>query len=101
MDKDILTGKIVGMMERNWRRYIATVPSVDMDAMERSTGRKVLVCPFDRRIPKIRVQENASFYSKTGWNFVSISNIFMSFFLVPNVYYPINNLYGNLALYIY
>ena len=86
MDKDILnneiflTGKIVGMMERNWRRYIATVPSVDMDAMERSTGRKVLVCPFDRRIPKIRVQENASFYSKTGWNFVSISNIFMSFF---------------------
>ena len=63
MDKDILnneiflTGKIVGMMERNWRRYIATVPSVDMDAMERSTGRKVLVCPFDRRIPKIRVQE--------------------------------------------
>ena len=50
------TGRVVGMLQRNWREYIATVPTEDMKMMERATGRRILVCPFDRRIPKIRIQ---------------------------------------------
>jgi len=49
------TGQIVGILQRNWRDYIATVPAQDMDAMERAAGRRILVCPYDRRIPKIRI----------------------------------------------
>ena len=52
---DVLpTGVVVGILQRNWREHIATVPSEDPGAMERAAGRRILVCPFDRRIPKIR-----------------------------------------------
>ncbi len=50
------TGRVLGILERNWREYIATLPSDENAGMERATGRRVLVCPFDRRIPKIRIQ---------------------------------------------
>ena len=31
------------------------MPAEDGGAMERAAGRRVLVCPFDRRVPKIRI----------------------------------------------
>ena len=49
------TARVVGILQRNWRDYIATVPTEEVKgAMEKASGRRILVCPFDRRIPKIR-----------------------------------------------
>lgn len=49
------TGRVVGVVARQWRDYIATLARVEEDSMEKAAGKRVLVYPYDRRIPKIRI----------------------------------------------
>ncbi len=51
------TGKVVGVVQRNWREYVATIPKEEAEeaAQQRKAGKKILTVPYDRRIPKIRV----------------------------------------------
>lgn len=51
------TGRVVGVLERNWRDVVATIPKAEAEGMQRSAGKRILVMPFDRRIPKIRQGE--------------------------------------------
>lgn len=49
------TGRIIGIIERNWRECIATIPKEEAENVQRKSGKRILVMPYDRRIPKIRV----------------------------------------------
>ena len=49
------TGRVVAVLERGWRDYIATLPKQDEDSMDKAAGKRILVYPYDRRIPKIRI----------------------------------------------
>ena len=51
LEDRIPTGKIVGILKRNWRCYCG---SIEEDTKENST--KVFFIPIDRKIPKIRFQ---------------------------------------------
>ncbi|XP_062570855.1 DIS3-like exonuclease 1 [Saccostrea cucullata] len=46
------TGRVVGIQQRNWREYVA---SFSPDEKVSEKGGKVLVIPWDYRIPKIRI----------------------------------------------
>nr|XP_054756295.1 DIS3-like exonuclease 1 [Lytechinus pictus] len=46
-------GRVVGISERNWRDYVATFP--ERDEITANRGSKILVIPWDYRIPKIRI----------------------------------------------
>ncbi|KAK3090437.1 hypothetical protein FSP39_011852 [Pinctada imbricata] len=46
------TGRIVGIVQRNWREYVA---SFAQDEVASQKGGRVLVIPWDFRIPKIRI----------------------------------------------
>ena len=49
------TGRIVGVLERNWGEYVATISKEEAKTVEKRAGRRILVYPYDYRIPKIRV----------------------------------------------
>ena len=49
------SGRVVGVLARGWRDYIATLPRVEEDSMDKAAGKRILVYPYDRRIPKIRI----------------------------------------------
>jgi VacB/RNase II family 3'-5' exoribonuclease len=58
----IPTGRIVAVIERNWRPYVATIREEDIPSESTSGGsgrskprRHVMMIPMDTRIPKIRV----------------------------------------------
>src|SRR5207249_412485 len=45
------TGRIVSILERNWRDYVASIAQDDEDY----TRDRILVTPYDPRIPRIRI----------------------------------------------
>eukprot|EP00050_Salpingoeca_kvevrii_P012604 m.23790 g.23790 ORF g.23790 m.23790 type:complete len:1095 (-) comp4173_c0_seq1:8-3292(-) len=47
------TGRVIGVLERNWRDYVATIQESQSE-----TSSKVLGVPMDMRIPKIRFSTN-------------------------------------------
>ncbi|XP_039629459.1 DIS3-like exonuclease 1 [Polypterus senegalus] len=49
------TGRIVGVIQRNWQDYVATFPPKEEIQSQVSNSKKVLVTPWDYRIPKIRI----------------------------------------------
>ncbi len=59
------TGKVVGVLQRNWREYVATMPGGEAgsgggpeaapEEQQYKASRRVLAVPYDRRIPKVRV----------------------------------------------
>ncbi|XP_072888829.1 DIS3-like exonuclease 1 isoform X1 [Hemitrygon akajei] len=49
------TGKVVGIIQRNWRDYVASFPPKEDIQTQGKNVRKVLVTPWDYRIPKIRI----------------------------------------------
>lgn len=49
------TGKVVGVWERCWRNYVATLPEESEDSGSSSKRERILVIPYDYRIPKIRI----------------------------------------------
>ncbi|KAM3926404.1 DIS3-like exonuclease 1 [Leptodactylus fuscus] len=51
----MMTGRVMGVLQRNWRDYVATFPSKEEIQTQGKNAQKVLVTPWDYRIPKIRI----------------------------------------------
>lgn len=51
------TGRVVGIIQRNWRIYSGTLQISDSQQAS-SAGRRLLSIPMDIRIPKIRISSN-------------------------------------------
>ncbi|KAF3686767.1 DIS3-like exonuclease 1 [Channa argus] len=49
------TGRIVGILQRNWRDYVVTFPLRDGTQSQSRNSQRILAVPWDRRIPKIRI----------------------------------------------
>uniref|UniRef100_H3CGP2 DIS3-like exonuclease 1 n=1 Tax=Tetraodon nigroviridis TaxID=99883 RepID=H3CGP2_TETNG len=49
------TGRVVGILQRNWRDYVVTFPPREGPQSQGRGPKHVLTVPWDRRIPKIRV----------------------------------------------
>ncbi|XP_042300283.1 DIS3-like exonuclease 1 [Sceloporus undulatus] len=49
------TGKVVGILQKNWRDYVVTFPSKEENQSHGKSTQKILVTPWDYRIPKIRI----------------------------------------------
>ncbi|XP_072321345.1 DIS3-like exonuclease 1 [Eucyclogobius newberryi] len=48
------TGRVVGILQRNWRDYVVTFPPRETQSQSRNSQR-ILTVPWDHRIPKIRI----------------------------------------------
>lgn len=51
----LLKGKVVGIIQKNWRDYVVTFPSKEESQSQGRNAQKILVIPLDYRIPKIRI----------------------------------------------
>lgn len=51
----LLKGKVVGIIQKNWRDYVVTFPSKEESQSQGRNAQKILVTPWDYRIPKIRI----------------------------------------------
>ncbi|KAE8297743.1 DIS3-like exonuclease 1 [Larimichthys crocea] len=49
------TGRVVGILQRNWRDYVVTFPPRDGTQSQSRNSQRILAVPWDRRIPKIRI----------------------------------------------
>ncbi|XP_062845644.1 DIS3-like exonuclease 1 [Trichomycterus rosablanca] len=49
------TGIVVGIVQRNWRDYVVTFPPREELQSQSRNSQKILVIPWDCRIPKIRI----------------------------------------------
>ncbi len=49
------TGRVVGILQRNWRDYVVTFPPRDATQSQSRNSQRILAVPWDRRIPKIRI----------------------------------------------
>ncbi|XP_040270225.1 DIS3-like exonuclease 1 isoform X1 [Bufo bufo] len=56
----MMTGRVVGVLQRNWRDYVVTLPSKEERQTQGKNAQKVLVTPWDYRIPKIRISTQQS-----------------------------------------
>uniref|UniRef100_A0A3P9LZ64 DIS3-like exonuclease 1 n=1 Tax=Oryzias latipes TaxID=8090 RepID=A0A3P9LZ64_ORYLA len=54
-EKPMPTGRVVGVLQRNWRDFVVTFPSRDACQSQSRSCQRVLTVPWDRRIPKIRI----------------------------------------------
>ncbi|XP_076305106.1 DIS3-like exonuclease 1 isoform X2 [Tachypleus tridentatus] len=49
-------GRVVGVLQRRWRNYVACLSDEeDFNTANRKLGGRILVIPYDSRIPKIRI----------------------------------------------
>ncbi|XP_069572035.1 DIS3-like exonuclease 1 [Brachyistius frenatus] len=53
--KPVPTGRVVGILQRNWRDYVVTFPNRDGTPSQTRNSQRILAVPWDRRIPKIRI----------------------------------------------
>ncbi|XP_078539155.1 DIS3-like exonuclease 1 isoform X2 [Lissotriton helveticus] len=49
------TGRVIGVIQKNWRDYVVTFPSKEETQSQARNAQKILVTPWDYRIPKIRI----------------------------------------------
>ncbi|XP_062439861.1 DIS3-like exonuclease 1 isoform X2 [Rhea pennata] len=49
------TGKVIGIIQKNWRDYVVTFPFKEESQSQGKNAQKILVTPWDYRIPKIRI----------------------------------------------
>uniref|UniRef100_W5N8W8 DIS3-like exonuclease 1 n=1 Tax=Lepisosteus oculatus TaxID=7918 RepID=W5N8W8_LEPOC len=49
------TGRVVGILQRNWRDYVVTFPPREEIQSQSRNSQRILVTPWDYRIPKIRI----------------------------------------------
>ncbi|TRY82061.1 hypothetical protein DNTS_006693 [Danionella cerebrum] len=49
------TGRVVGVLQRNWRDYVVTFPPLEEVQTQGRNALKILVVPWDYRVPKIRI----------------------------------------------
>nr|XP_061811145.1 DIS3-like exonuclease 1 [Nerophis lumbriciformis] len=53
--KPMPTGRIVGILQRNWRDYVVTFPPRESTQSQSRNSQRILTVPWDYRIPKIHV----------------------------------------------
>ncbi|KAA8579331.1 hypothetical protein FQN60_010671 [Etheostoma spectabile] len=53
--KPMPTGRVVGILQRNWRDYVVTFPPREGPQPQSRNSQRILAVPWDRRIPKIRI----------------------------------------------
>ncbi|XP_034535039.1 DIS3-like exonuclease 1 [Notolabrus celidotus] len=53
--KPMPTGRVVGILQRNWRDYVVTFPPRDGTQSQSRNSQRILGVPWDHRIPKIRI----------------------------------------------
>ncbi|XP_034038766.1 LOW QUALITY PROTEIN: DIS3-like exonuclease 1 [Thalassophryne amazonica] len=53
--KPMPTGRVVGILQRNWRDYVVTFPSREEIQCQSRNSQRILAVPWDPRIPKIRI----------------------------------------------
>ncbi|KAK9542198.1 hypothetical protein VZT92_000081 [Zoarces viviparus] len=53
--KPMPTGRVVGILQRNWRDYVVTFPPREGPQPQSRNSQRILVVPWDHRIPKIRI----------------------------------------------
>ncbi|CAK6981761.1 DIS3-like exonuclease 1 [Scomber scombrus] len=53
--KPMPTGRIVGILQRNWRDYVVTFPLREGPQPQTRNSQRILAVPWDNRIPKIRI----------------------------------------------
>ena len=39
----------------NYREYVASMPKDELDTFQKAGGKRVLVVPYDYRVPKVRI----------------------------------------------
>ncbi|XP_029601101.1 DIS3-like exonuclease 1 isoform X5 [Salmo trutta] len=49
------TGRVVGILQRNWRDYVVTFPPKEETQSQSRNSQRILATPWDQRIPKIRI----------------------------------------------
>uniref|UniRef100_A0A668A3G0 DIS3-like exonuclease 1 n=1 Tax=Myripristis murdjan TaxID=586833 RepID=A0A668A3G0_9TELE len=49
------TGRVVGILQRNWRDYVVTFPPREETQSQSRNSQRILVVPWDQCIPKIRI----------------------------------------------
>uniref|UniRef100_A0A8C7K3L0 DIS3-like exonuclease 1 n=1 Tax=Oncorhynchus kisutch TaxID=8019 RepID=A0A8C7K3L0_ONCKI len=49
------TGRVVGILQRNWRDYVVTFPPKEETQSQSRNSQRILGTPWDQRIPKIRI----------------------------------------------
>lgn len=49
------TGRVVGILQRNWRDYVVTFPPREETQSQNRNSQRILATPWDQRIPKIRI----------------------------------------------
>lgn len=49
------TGRVVGILQRNWRDYVVTFPPREAVQSQSRNSQRILTVPWDPRIPKIRL----------------------------------------------
>jgi len=49
------TGKVVAIVTRRWKAYAASYSKDRRQAANANQQQRILVCPYDRRIPKVRI----------------------------------------------
>ncbi|TDH17480.1 hypothetical protein EPR50_G00008790 [Perca flavescens] len=53
--KPMPTGRVVGILQRNWRDFVVTFPPREGPQPQSRNSQRILAVPWDRRIPKIRI----------------------------------------------
>lgn len=53
--KPMPTGRVVGILQRNWRDYVVTFPPREGPPSQSRNSQRILAVPWDHRIPKIRI----------------------------------------------
>ncbi|XP_037308770.2 DIS3-like exonuclease 1 [Pungitius pungitius] len=53
--KPMPTGRVVGVLQRNWRDYVVTFPPREGAQPQSRSSQRLLAVPWDHRVPKIRV----------------------------------------------
>ncbi|XP_074514253.1 DIS3-like exonuclease 1 [Sebastes fasciatus] len=53
--KPMPTGRVVGILQRNWRDYVVTFPPREGPQPQSRNSQRILAVPWDHRIPKIRI----------------------------------------------
>ncbi|XP_044058525.1 DIS3-like exonuclease 1 [Siniperca chuatsi] len=53
--KPMPTGRVVGILQRNWRDYVVTFPPREGTQSQSRNSQRILAVPWDHRIPKIRI----------------------------------------------
>ncbi|KAF0022328.1 hypothetical protein F2P81_025434 [Scophthalmus maximus] len=53
--KPLPTGRVVGVLQRNWRDFVVTFPPRDGTQPQSRNSQRILAVPWDHRIPKIRI----------------------------------------------